>query len=446
SLERSIEPYAKPSSLDRKVSTKAHPEEQPSESSREFVVKDAAAGEEAQPTSQVLEFYVNEAREQLEDINYLLLKLEKSPENEELQHHLMRCMHTLKGSSGMVNAKQIEALSHRCEEVLDNNLKGEKSLSPELFDLLFEVVDEINYVLNKFEKAGREETHNIENILDKIYKYSEAAIVSEPKREEKERREEPSSKTAKLTKAEEEKEAEKRDTYLRLNIKKMDHLLNLAAELVISNNQFKTQLDRLKNYIPILNKNLKVFRDTEDFMDTLLREGKHLEAELKSYVEDKPGAQEAFRKLSDHLQRALKNVQALQDEVTSVGHNLKENSKTYDENLQKVNKLSNELLDEVMQARLVPINMLFQRFHRPIRDLARQLQKQIRLSLKGEETELDRTLVEELYEPLLHIIRNAIDHGLESGEDRKAAGKDPEGRIEVKAYRDRNQVIIEISD
>ncbi|MEL6822947.1 MAG: hybrid sensor histidine kinase/response regulator, partial [Calditrichota bacterium] len=140
------------------------------------------------------------------------------------------------------------------------------------------------------------------------------------------------------------------------------------------------------------------------------------------------------------------NIRSLQDEITSITHTLKENSKAYDENLQKLNKLSNELLDEIMQARLVRIDLLFQRFHRPIRDLANSLQKQIKLTISGQDTELDRTLVDELYEPLLHIIRNSIDHGLETVEEREAAGKDPEGHLSIKAYRDRNQVIVEVKD
>ena len=178
----------------------------------------------------------------------------------------------------------------------------------------------------------------------------------------------------------------------------------------------------------------------------MVREGKHLQEVLNPLIENKPGTKESLKKQIDNIQRVLKNVKNMQDEITSITHMLKDNSKTYDENLEKLNKLSNELLDDIMQARLVPINLLFQRFHRPIRDLANQLKKQIRVSISGEDTELDRTLVDELYEPLLQLIRNAIDHGLETAKERKDLGKDSEGLLEIKASRDRNQVIIDISD
>ncbi|RMH77809.1 MAG: hybrid sensor histidine kinase/response regulator, partial [Calditrichaeota bacterium] len=237
-----------------------------------------------------------------------------------------------------------------------------------------------------------------------------------------------------------------KETQVRLGIKTMNLFLNLAAELVIGHNQFKNQLDRLKTYLPMLNANLKIFRDTEDYLNNLLKEEKRIQESLLPLVEDQPGIRESWKNQIENLQRVLKNVKMLQDEVNTLLHTFKENSKTYDENLQKITKLSNELLNEIMQARMVHINLLFQRFHRPIRDLARQLKKQIRLSIQGENTELDRALIDELYEPLLHIIRNAIDHGLESPEERKAAGKPPEGLLTIKATSDRNQVTIEISD
>ncbi|MGH1362892.1 MAG: Hpt domain-containing protein [Calditrichia bacterium] len=413
----------------------------------EAVLEEEEEEERPKPAPHLLELYIQEAREQIDDINYLLLKLEKNPENEELQHHLMRCMHTLKGSSGMVHASHIEVLSHRCEDILEKTLNDKVPMPVDLFNVLFEVVDEITLILDHFQVDAVEKTKNFADVKTKLNEYhsqidpvgNASSSAIEPSAAEQKRASSPS--------LEQETGSEKQKaTYLRLNINKMNHLLNLAAELVVSNNQFKTQLDRLKNFFPMLNSNLKVFRDTEDYISTTLREEKRIQESLHKMVEDSPGTQESLKKQVDNIQRTLKNIRSLQDEITSITHTLKENSKAYDENLQKLNKLSNELLDEIMQARLVRIDLLFQRFHRPIRDLANQLQKQIKLKISGQDTELDRTLIDELYEPLLHIVRNSIDHGLETVEEREAAGKDPEGTLSIKAYRDRNQVIVEVKD
>jgi chemosensory pili system protein ChpA (sensor histidine kinase/response regulator) len=403
-------------------------------------------------TPQVMELYIQESREQLEDIDYILLKLEKTSGDEDMQNQLMRSMHTLKGSSGMVYAHKIEKLSHRAEDILEKSIKNQQELPPDLFNLMFAVVDEIKLLLTEIEENGTETGRNYQELLDKLNELYQEVAVSMPVEAkeitfaEAEEAEEAEEELVTIGKKKEAKISGAKDTYLRLNINKMNHLLNLAAELVISNNQFKTQLDRIKNFIPLLNTNLKVFRDTEDYLNTIVREGKHLQEAINPLVENKPGTKESLKKQVDSIQRVLKNVKNMQDEITSITHLIKENSKTYDENQEKLTKLSNELLDDIMQARLVPINILFQRFHRPIRDLAHQLQKQIRVSISGEDTELDRILVDELHEPLLHLIRNAIDHGLETTQERKSLGKDSEGLLEIKASRDRNQVIIEISD
>ncbi len=415
-------------------------------------------------TEQVLSLYLQEAREQIDDINYLLLKLEKDPGNQELQHHLMRCMHTLKGSSGMVYANHVESLAHRSEDILEKNIQDEQKLAPELFDLLFEVMDEIKYIIDSLETTSKEKVKKHEELFLRLDNYFRSLVATESVEpvadEDEEIEEEPEeafeapvqeaaleeSDDAVTLVEETMPEAPKRDTYLRLKIDKMNHMLNLAAESVISNNQFKNQLDGLKGFIPMLNSNLKLFRETEDYLDNIVRENHDIQENMEIGQDPAALSPETLRKQFDSMQRVLKNLRILQDEMTSITHILKDNTKTYDENLQKLGKLGNELLDEIMQARLVPINMLFQRFHRPIRDLARQLKKQIRLNLKGEETELDRALVDELYEPLLHLIRNAIDHGLETADERLATGKNPEGLLQIVATRDRNQVIIEVKD
>ena len=427
-------------------------EESTEEAERTEQPADADETSAAPVSPQVLELYIQEAREQLDDINYLLLKLEKDADNEEMLHHLMRCMHTLKGSSGMVYATNIESLSHRCEDILERNIKESQTTEQELFDLLFEVMDEINFILDALQESGKEKLQKHAALLKKLTDYFNSrgfgtgADVEEGEAVAEETAIEAVAETPKKSDEIQVPSGGKKDTYLRLNINKMNHLLNLAAELVISNNQFKNQLDGLKNFSAAMNTNLKTFRDTEEFLGNILKDTRTILESIEPVLQQQPATSGSMNEQMESLQRVLKNVKSLQDEMTSVSHSLKENSKTYDENLQKLNKLSNDLLDEIMQARLVPINLLFQRFHRPIRDLARQLKKQIRLSLVGEDTELDRTLVDELYEPLLHVIRNAIDHGLETEDERKAAGKDVEGLIEIKASRDRNQVIIEITD
>ena len=111
-----------------------------------------------------------------------------------------------------------------------------------------------------------------------------------------------------------------------------------------------------------------------------------------------------------------------------------------------LSRITTDLQDTIMQARMVPVETLFRKFPRMVRDLARRLNKQVRFVMSGEDTELDRAVIEQIGDPLVHLIRNAIDHGVEPPADRRAAGKDPEGLVQLKAYHQENSIYIEVSD
>ncbi|RMG63191.1 MAG: response regulator [Calditrichaeota bacterium] len=397
--------------------------------------------EEASPikiSPEVLDLFAQEAQEYLEDINYLLLNLEKDPENEEFQHHLMRTMHTLKGSAGMVQCKTIETLAHRCEDILEQMIQSKEIMQPDLFDVFFAVVDEIQHLVETVRSEGVEKPLKAAEIVQQLDAILAGKVKSElPEIEEAAPRVEAAPSVSPMRQSE---------TTVRLSLEQMNRLLNLAAEILIGHTQFKNQLERLKNFLPLLTTDLKNFREIRERLGGVVRSLDENKETLLQQAELDPGLRESLKNQFENLTQVKAGLEKLEQEFSSFHASLKESSKGYEESLQRLNKLSNEMLDEIMQARLVPINLLFQRFHRPVRDQARQAGKKVKLVIKGENTEIDRTLLEELYEPLLHLIRNAIDHGIEPPEKRVAAGKPAEGTIELKANRDRNQIQIEIHD
>ena len=405
------------------------------------------AARETPPVSvspEVLQLFAEEAQEYLEDINYLLLNLEKDPENEEFQHHLMRSMHTLKGSAGMVQCRTIEQLAHRSEDILESIIQNKEMIPPELFDILFAAVDEIQHLVETVRSESQEKPLQAEKILEKLEAFfASRAGVALPAAEETEA---DSGKAATEEAPSSVGAPRKPETSVRLSLDQMNRLLNQAAEILIGNTQFKNQLDRLKNFLPLLTSDLKNLREVKEKMGRVVQGLLENRDRLFQQVELEPGLRESLKNQFDNLQQLHASLEKLEQEFNSFHTSLKESSKGYEESLQRLTKLSNEMLDEIMQARLVPINLLFQRFHRPVRDLARKAGKKVKLEIKGENTEIDRTLLEELYEPLLHLIRNAVDHGIESPDDRLAAGKPEEGTIALKANRDRNQIQIEIYD
>ena len=128
------------------------------------------------------------------------------------------------------------------------------------------------------------------------------------------------------------------------------------------------------------------------------------------------------------------------------GINFVEKSQNYSEAVEYLERITTNLHDAVMKVRMVPVETVFNRFPRMIRDIARGLNKEITLSLSGEETELDRTVIDEIGDPLIHLLRNSVDHGIESLENRKKVGKNPEGHIDLRAFQDGNNVVIEVED
>ncbi len=121
-------------------------------------------------------------------------------------------------------------------------------------------------------------------------------------------------------------------------------------------------------------------------------------------------------------------------------------TQNYNEAVEYLERITTSLHDAVMKVRMVPIEMVFNRFPRMIRDLSRETGKQINLIMSGEETELDRTVIDEIGDPLIHMLRNSVDHGIESPDRRKETGKDPAGTIYLRAYQDGNNVVIEVED
>ncbi len=407
-----------------------------------------------QPHSDVmLQTFLQEGREYIEDMNFVLMKLEKDAANKELIEQLMRTLHTLKGSSSMMFEEKMEQLLHDGEELVERVYEKTGKLSADIFDQIFAVVDEVDYMLNSLASEGSSRSKNCEEILQGlqagIVKYGGSPREESVQKDKEEplpviSEEPPQSGSSTPPEILSRKPG---DAHVRMHVKQVDSLLNEAAELVIYHNQFKTQVNRFKGYVPRLDlegKNLQnILWHLEKLVDRqqrLLEQLEKGETGPDSVLEDSQKVNyQNLRELTESLQRFHNNFnQALQG--------IKSSGKLYEEQLQKITRLSNSIHDEIIKARLVPIGLLFQRFQRPLRDLARKYGKKIRLQIEGENTELDRILADELYEPMLHILRNALDHGIEIPEERKQAGKAEEGLIRVSAEQDRNYVIITIED
>jgi two-component system chemotaxis sensor kinase CheA len=219
---------------------------------------------------------------------------------------------------------------------------------------------------------------------------------------------------------------------LRVDSKRIDDLLNLVSETVITkatfnqiSNQFNDMLAELHELENRYREKIKsLFDKLPDYLDSI-QEGRSIK-DIRKEIGDEYG--DMFT-LFDGFEASVKN---------NVGK--------FRSTSQNLGRITGELQEGVMRIRMVPISQIFSRFPRLVRDLSKSLNKKINLVIEGEETELDKSVIEDLLDPIMHSVRNSIDHGIESQEERKAAGKPEEGMVLLKATNEGNMIVIEISD
>lgn len=219
---------------------------------------------------------------------------------------------------------------------------------------------------------------------------------------------------------------------LRVDSKRIDNLLNLVSETVINKatfNQISTQFSELQSG----------FQTAQgQFRDKI----KELFDELPQYL----AAIESGRPIKEVKKEIVERYGALYGTFDAFESDFKANVAKFRGTAQNLGRITSELQEGVMRIRMVPISQIFSRFPRLVRDLSKSLSKKVNLVIEGEDTELDKSVIEDLLDPLMHSVRNALDHGIESAADRRAAGKPEEGTVMLKASNEGNMIIIEISD
>jgi two-component system chemotaxis sensor kinase CheA len=322
--------------------------------------------------AEILQSFLVETKELFEQVEHHLLQLEQQPDDKELQNAIFRAVHTVKGTSSFLGFKQLTELAHAFEDLLNKIRKGERAVLPSTMDVILAAFDSMKELLRRIQ-ANNTEPVDLREILESLQRISDEDQV--PSAEQSKRDEQAALRETKLVPPTRQEEAKLADTTLRVDIARLDSLMNLVGELVLSRNRLA-----------------------------------QLAAQLHQHVE---GSAEL---------RELSETSAQIDFVTS------------------------ELQMAVMKTRMVPIAKVFNKLPRLMRDLCKEIGKEIQLKLEGEETELDKSISDELNDPLVHIVRNAADHGIEAPEERIRAGKPRQGTVVVSAEHEGNNIIITVTD
>ncbi len=419
--------------------------------------------------------FLEEVEEHIERLEENLVQLEKNPDEESLVQAIFRSFHTIKGSSSSMGFQKMMELAHLMENLLDGVRKKTIAVTPELVDTLLRGVDLLKFMRNGIALEGKEpevETGEIVGMLQHFLGRREKAS------EEVEKKPEAIPK--------EEKEYVVK-VFLTLDCSmkgvRAYLVINRLQESgidVVSTNPSLTDLESER-----FGQSFEVFVRTELTPEEIKRvvesvaevekaeitaQGKEvlLEAarEEKKEEEQTRAITSERRKITGGLKKTVRvDVERLDALMNLVGELVIDRARLEDiiRKLQEskevaylrtlladttthIGRVTNELQMEIMKARMLPLAEVFNRFPRMVRDLARNFGKEIDFVVEGEDTELDRSLIEEITDPLIHLLRNAVDHGIEPPEERIALGKPPRGRILLKAYQEENSVVILVQD
>jgi two-component system chemotaxis sensor kinase CheA len=382
--------------------------------------------------SQYLEVFNTEAAELLDKLNQTLLLLEKNPEELKLVEELFRIAHTLKGMSAAMGFQKVAGLTYHMEDVLDKVRKKKRPISQRLIDLLFRCLDALQELLES--KNG--DSFQLETVLAEL-KAEQSWTASEKREFQKFCLKVYFEKDCSLPKAR---------AYLVL--KKVSSLATIDKSN-FSDFEEETQPKFLEILISGALSQKEVKEMVEDMTEVDHVEVVEIESTSKIGEGRKPQLSlgRTIRVKIDNLDRLLDLVGELVINRTRMETLLATNRLTQlPEVIDDLKTILANMQREILQVRMVPVSYIFNRFPRVIRDIAHKLNKKVSLIIEGQDIELDRIVLDEISEPLLHLLRNAVDHGIESKKERIKVGKPEEGIIRLAAYRGRGSVYIEVSD
>jgi two-component system, chemotaxis family, sensor kinase CheA len=427
------------------------------------------------------EEFTSEAEELLDTLSRDLVEFEAQGTNvrPELVNKIFREVHSLKGLAGMLGFGDISELSHSLEDMLDKLRMGKVAFSKELIDLLYDSVDSLNRLVISINDPSLSGLVDMNGLTSRIHHI----ITNQPQKKT-------DDPFAALTLDEQTRKSltEYEEHRLHENVRAGKHILVL--EVTFDFSDFDERLRALTASlvdtgevistlpaIPTGNVNGIAFRllygSTLDAaavqiiaphaVVSSLRKTEAAPVAVAAPTPETPFVEEemSLRSLSqtvrvdisrlDHVMNIVGELIIEKTQLESLTRTLAaQQARMASHELGKIarnlDRKLNELQKSVIEIRMVPVGQIYSKLSRTVRKLARELRKEIELVLRGEDTELDKMMVEELTDPLMHIIRNALDHGIESPEERRAAGKDPVGHVTLNAYQQGNSVVLDVTD
>ena len=378
----------------------------------------------------VISDYCEESREILIQFGLKLVELETSEYPAYIIDEIFRHIHTLKGSAKLLNIKKIETLAHVNENLLSSMRNSHVNVTPDLIDLLLDCKKLYERMITEIANRGPI-TIPLSSTISKIDTYGNefSGFILDKKNQNEPGILGNDSEVQKIELEQDNKDIKQiqKSETIRITTEKLDEVLNTASEVFITRIRLQNDLYSLNSSLFELKKIIEI--------DSNIRKNEFFHANLSS-VND----YSSQTKLKG--ENTLNNIIELNSICTVVEDQKKKLTKSIDD----LEELSGRLQSSAMNIRMVPVSYAFDRFPTEVRAIARKLNKKVKLIITGADTELDKVLINQMIEPILHILRNAIDHGIEESKVRLSLGKSETGTIFLSAYYQGSEAIIEITD
>ena len=442
-------------------------------------------------TSQYMNMFLEESMDNLQTLNESLLELEKNPNDVDKINEIFRVAHTIKGMAATMGFNDIAELTHKMEDVLSKFRDGQLNVTQEVVTVLFDCLDTLERMVSNIED-GTDSNIDIDAIIKSLHNISKVKDVAENKEVETLVTLEKDNCSMELNDYDVSiiKQAQEKDfNAIELSITLSENTLLKSAraflivkdleeigEIIkskpstedIENEDFELQLDfvlittssedEVKKLVENISEVRMVKAKLIEFkkIEESAVKPQEVKLDLKEVSQEKKKniKKEGRKKSHQSVRVDLERIDKLMNMVSElviyrtrleqivVDHK----SSDLTETLEQVGRTTTDLQDLVMKIRMLPLDTVFNRFPRMIRDISVELNKEINFVIEGAETELDRTVIDEIGEPLIHLLRNAADHGIETKEERIAKGKPAVGTIKLVAYQEGTKALIKVID
>jgi chemosensory pili system protein ChpA (sensor histidine kinase/response regulator) len=421
---------------------------------------------------EILEFFQPEAEEHLQVVSDCLISLEGNNNPEEI-NKLFRAIHTVKGSAAQVGLKRLGGIAHRIEDLIGRLRDGELEPSPAVVDACLESVDVLKKTLHRQWADEAEMRTCVDSLLGRI------AVFAPIEPEETEIPTGAAENSGHLAASESEaappkvasaKKAAKQAVpaaatakSVRIALSRLDRMMNTVGELVINRTRMVGRVAELEKLVDTLSFSkerlqgkVAEFQEKYEFNRISSNRlpgswnAKPAQQRLTSAAAGETSFWSEFSELEmdryDDFNILSRSMAEISADVNEVLTQLEGFIGRVESDIDEFTKLAHHLQDEITAARMVPIGTLYSRLSRAVRDAAKSTGKQVALDLSGSETELDNNIIQQISDPLVHLVRNSVAHGVEPSNDRVSAGKPATGNITVRAYHRGNHIFVEVED